>query len=232
MGRATPPKKTGLDEDHRVRVGRQRRERMRAHLLESVMAVYPEGTATSPTVVDDVVRHAEVSRGTFYKYFESLDEAVAELAAEIADEKVDAVRWLYAPLTEPPMRTAIGFQTYLLHAYFDHRWGAFLSHIGLLAPNNPMVQRIVADIRMGMDTGDYVVASPEIATDLLLGAKIEAIRRIISGEADTTYIRAITAMVLRAFAVSPSKSEKVVQRSFELLCNEAPQRISWWKPLD
>jgi AcrR family transcriptional regulator len=221
-------------EDHRVRVARQRRERMRAHLLESVMAVYPEGRVQggSPTVIDDVVRHAGVSRGTFYKYFDSLDQAVEQLGWQLAVEMTGAVGSVYDTLTDAPMRTATGFQTFLLRAYLDHRWGAFFSHIGLLNGENLMVQYILADIEMGIETGDYAVASPQIAADALIGAKVQAVRRIISEGGDIAYIHAMTAMVLRSFGLSPSKSDKVVSKAFALLGAEAPGKISWWRAID
>lgn len=219
-------------EDHRVRVGRQRREKMRQRLLNSVMAVYPEGRGSSPTVIDDVVRHAKVSRGTFYKYFDSLDQAVEELGSRLAAEMTQVVDVVYSQMEDAPMRTATGFQTYLLRSYMDHRWGAFLSHIGLLTGENLTLQFILADIELGIESGDYAVASPKIAADLLVGAKIEAIRHIISGEADFTYIHAMTAMVLRSFGISISKSEKVVAAAFNILCNEGPKKIGWWQPLD
>jgi AcrR family transcriptional regulator len=220
-------------EDHRIRVARQRRAKMRAHLIRSVMAVYSEGRSNrSSAVIDDVVTHANVSRGTFYKYFDSLDQAVTEMGSQLAIEMTEAVMVVYDPLTDPVMRTATGFQTFLLRALTDHRWGAFLSHIGLLAGDNLMMQYILADIRMGMETGDYAVKSPEIAVDLLLGAKIEAIRRIISGEGDTKYIRAMTGMVLCSFGVSASKAQRVVEKSYALLQEKAPNNIAWWRPTE
>ena len=77
-------------EDHRVRVGRQKRERMRAHLLKSVFSVCSRETLRDPASIDDVVKDASVSRGTFYKYFDSLDEAISELGLQMADEMVTA----------------------------------------------------------------------------------------------------------------------------------------------
>ena len=73
-------------EDHRLRSARRKRERMRAHLLDAVLVTYPGDEPGTPAVIDDVIRHANVSRGTFYKYFRSLGEAVEELAAQLADE--------------------------------------------------------------------------------------------------------------------------------------------------
>jgi len=223
--RESPP----VVEDHRVRVGRDRRNRMRAHLMESVMAVYPTGRSGGPAVIDDVIRHANVSRGTFYKYFDSLDQAVTEMGIKLTLEMTEQVMPVYATLENPVMRNATGFQTFLLRALTDHKWGAFLAHIGLLSSDNIMVQKITADIQMGIATGDYSVPSPEVAVDLMMGAKIEAIQRIISGGGDIAYIHAMTSMVLRSMGVTARRADKVVLEASNRLCAAGPALIPWWK---
>jgi len=72
--------------NHRVRVGRERRQKTRAHLLCAVLQVCSNESARSPAVIDDVAGYADVSRGTFYKYFDSLDQAIAELGNQLAEE--------------------------------------------------------------------------------------------------------------------------------------------------
>lgn len=205
---------------------------MRTQLLDAVMAVYPAGRDGAPAVIDDVIRHAHVSRGTFYKYFDSLDQAVVELGSTMATEMVTTIGEVYHTITEPAMRTATGFQSFLLRAKMDRGWGIFVAHIGLLTGDNPMVRQMLADIRLGIATGEYAVGSVELAGDLLLGAKVEAIRRIITGSADDDYIRGMTAMVLRSFGVAPARADKVVAAAYRHLEIEGPLQIPWWQPAD
>ena len=220
-------------EDHRVRVGRARREKMRAHLLASVLSVCAGRKLTGATVIEDVVRHAAVSRGTFYKYFDSLDEAVTQLAFELAEQMTLDIYNVYDVLDDPVMRTATGFQTFLTRAWIDPDWGGFLTHLGLLDGENGLISsKVKGDLRLGVETGDYSVVSIDLAADLLMGAKHEAIRRIVSGERDPAYIRGVTTMVLRSFGVSPSKAEKTVERAFRRLLLEAPDKLSWWRPIE
>lgn len=219
-------------EDHRVRVGRQRRERMRAHLLQSVLAVCSAEGRREPANIDDVVRHADVSRGTFYKYFDSLDLAIAELGLQLADEMTAGILSIYDVLEDPIMRTATGFQMFLLRSLLDLEWGAFIAHIGLLSGDTLFTRKIREDIQLGVETGDYVVASVELASDLLMGAKIEAIRRMIAGGGSVAYVQGMATLVLRAFGVAPVKAEKTVLRAFERLVSEAPGKVIWWKQLE
>ena len=221
-----------MAEDHRVRVAREKRGRMRAHLLQAVMKVYSRVGFDGSAVIEDVVKEAEVSRGTFYKYFDTLEQAVAELGLELALEMTEGILSVYDVLDDPVSRTATGFQMFLLRALLEPEWGAFIAHIGLLSGDNLFANKIQDDIRLGVQTGDYVVDSIEIATDLLMGAKIEAILRIIAGGRGTDYVRTMTMMVLRSFGVSPTKAEKVVTKAFVRLGEEAPGKIGWWRPVD
>jgi len=220
-------------EDHRVRVARERRAKMRAHVLLSVYEVCSGEKDRDPAVIDDVVRHAGVSRGTFYTYFDSMEVAIAELGLELADEMTSGLLAIYDVLEDPVMRTATGFQLFLLRSVIDRQWAAFIARIGLLSGDNHLLtSKIKSDIKLGVETGDYVVASVEFATDLLMGAKIEAIRRIIAGESTSSHIQIMASMVLRSFGVSPSKADKSVQKAYARIGALAPSKVPWWQPID
>jgi len=57
----------------RVRVARERRARMRARLLGATMDVCAVANSQGPAVIDDVIRAAKVSRGTFYNILTRLN---------------------------------------------------------------------------------------------------------------------------------------------------------------
>lgn len=217
-------------EDHRVRVAREKRRRMRARLMQSIMIVCSGRKLTGSTVIEDVVRHANVSRGTFYKYFDSLDEAVIEIASELAEEMTAGIASVYDVLDDPVMRTATGFQTFLTRSWIDPDWGAFIVHLDLLnGEQNQIASKVKGDIRRGVRTGDYIVTSVDTAADLLMGAKHEAIRRIIAGGLDARYICDMATMVLTGFGVAHDRAEHAVQQSFDRLCRLAPEKLTWWR---
>lgn len=195
-------------EDHRVRVARAKRQKMRAHLLTTIKEIYHGERDGKPIVIDDVIRHANVSRGTFYQYFNSLEEAVAECASILTIEMTEAIFDMYDAVTDPVERVATGFQTFLTRSLIDRNWGAFLTHIGILAGDNLMIRHIRRDIELGVDAGEFDVPSIDVGVDLLVGAKIEAMRRIVAGEGNVAYISDMAALVLRAFGVSGTKARK------------------------
>jgi AcrR family transcriptional regulator len=218
-------------EDHRVRVGRQRSEKMRRHLLQSVLEVCSGRSAGSAPVIDDVIRHADVARGTFYKHFDSLEQAMSVLAVQLGDEMTQGILSVYDVLEDPVMRTATGFQMFLIRAMIEPQWGAFITHIGLLSSDNLLTRKITDDIRLGVETGDYDVPSVGIASDVLMGAKIEAIQRLIAGSGSKAYAQGVASMVLRSFGVAPAKAEKSVARAWDRFHELAPGKIAWWRAI-
>jgi AcrR family transcriptional regulator len=216
-------------QDHRVRVARERRERMRRRLLESVLAVCSGENARAPAVIDDVVQHADVSRGTFYKYFDSIDQAIGELGFQLADEMTAGIAEIYDVLTDPMMRTATGFQLFLIRAYMDPDWGAFIARIGLLREEDLFTSKIRNDIALGIASGDYLVDDIVCASDMLMGAKAEAILRLISKEKSLDYIQSMARHILCAFGVSRAKAATVIERAFVRIVEEGPASLPWWQ---
>ena len=197
--------------------------------MQSIMVVCSGRKLTGSTVIEDVVKHAGVSRGTFYKYFDTLDEAVVQLALELAEEMTAGIVAVYGAINDPVLHTAAGFQAFLMRAHLDPGWGAFIIHLDLLNGENQLIASSVkGSIRLGMETGAFKVRSVDTAADLLMGAKHEAIRRIVANHRDPFYITTVTAMVLRAFGVSPAAADDAVDRAFALLCGEGPGKFGWW----
>jgi len=203
---------------------------MRATLLQSVLhvcsAAVPNGNGVAS--IDDVIRHADVARGTFYKYFTSMDEAIAELGLFLANEMTAGILSVYDVLESPPMRTATGFQMFLVRAMLQPRWGGFIARLGLLRGNNLFINKVHSDIELGIGTGDYIVSSVEMAGDLLMGAKTEALLRIIENGGSLDYVSGTAAMVLRAFGVPPDRAAFTAESALTRLGQAAPGIVSWW----
>jgi AcrR family transcriptional regulator len=230
--RSSKADQSTVREDHRVRVARQKRERMRIQLLEAVLTVYPGSPGSGAAVIDDVIRSAKVSRGTFYKYFTSLEEAVGELGAKLAHEMVAAIASLYDTVEDPVQRSATGFQLYLSRALIEPRWALFIAHLNHLKPDNRLVFQITADLTSGVKAGAYDVGAIDVGVRLVIGAMIEGMKGIIDGFGSRSYIEMMTGMVLRGLGASPKVADKAVALTSKRLHREAPLKLPWWRPFD
>lgn len=228
VSHARKPIKRPVMEDHRVRVARERRERMRAALLQSVLDVCSTVSPNGVVSIDDVIRHADVARGTFYNYFTSMDEAIAELGLQMAAEMTASILPVYDVIESPIVRTATGFQLFLVRGMLQPRWAGFVARMGLLRGDNLFVSKVHSDIELGTQTGDYAVASVEMADDLLMGAKTQALLRIIKTGGSLNYVSGTAALVLRALGVPPDRATLVAQGALSRLLDAAPGTVSWW----
>ena len=220
------------EENHRVRVGRERSARTRRQLLDAVLYKCSSETSRAPTMIDDIVKYAGVSRGTFYTHFDTVEQAVAEAGSMLADEMVDDAKLVFEGLESAVARTATGILLFLTRALFDDKWGGFIARVGLLREENPLSQDIRGDIARGVEAGQYSVRNPLAASDMIFGTVVEAILRINQGHRSTRYICDITKMVLDALGVDIAEANQVVEESFERLVELAPMRLGWWKTLD
>ena len=127
-------------EDHRPKVASLRRERMRLRLIEGALTLVAQ-KGVSATSIDDVISAAQVSRGTFYKYFESPTSLVQTVAQEIANEVMKLIDPIVLKHDNPAVRVATGVRLALRLARQNPVIGAFLLRLGwpIVAPNQLML---------------------------------------------------------------------------------------------
>jgi len=219
--------------DHRVRVAGQKRERMRERLIDAAMAAYLGCEAGRHPVVDDVIRLAGVSRGSFYKHFDAVDEVFAVIGRRMAQEMLASYGRLAAPLPDGAARVAIGPLMALARAAMEPRHGAFIARVDFvdyLASDEPRTHLVALSLHSGREGGALHFDSIDAAVDLLIGTSLEGARRILrTRRLDTAYIRELTAMVLQGLGVAPAQAEVAVAQAWQRLEGESAT-LHWWQP--
>lgn len=221
-------------EDFRVRVAAEKRDRMRARLIAATMdAFLVTGSGRAP-VIDDVIRAADVSRGTFYKYFDSLDEVLAEIGWHMADEMLSSVERLFADVEDAAVRTAAGPLMAMARAAMEPRHAAFISRVdfidflGGVDPRSLIVKRSLDD---GRAQGRLKFESLDAAVDLVVGVSLEGARRILkTGVLDGAYIRETATLVMLGLGLPRKAAERTVAAAWQHLQKNAAE-LHWWKPV-
>ena len=208
-------------------MARERRERMRVQLLDAVLQVYPGDPARGPAVIDDVVQAARVSRGTFYKYFTSVEQAAAELGARLADDLAANFGVMFESLENPLHRAATAFQLMLTRASFDAKWGLYVAHINHLKAENRLLYHLTADLEHGIADGVFSVGSVAVAVDFVIGAMIEGMKTLGDANVPVDYIPAMATMVLRGLGAAPLATDQAVQDARSRLVLHSPS-LTWW----
>ena len=96
--------------DHRVRVAAIRREEMQERLLLSAMALASEKSIHEISI-EEIVEHAKVSRGTFYKYFNTVPQLYAVLAKKTSNEFMVAFDNIIPNIPDAAVRVSVSTRT-------------------------------------------------------------------------------------------------------------------------
>jgi len=196
--------------DHRVRVAAERRERMRARLVESALAVFVD-KGVGASVIQEVISKAEVSQGTFYKYFRTNEELLHAVAEELSNELILSIEGAVNPLADPAVRVAHGIRLYLHQARSFPLLGGFVTQTGihLANPNNLIYEYLPPHLEAGVVAKRFTLISPELALDLISGFALTTIARLITGEAPPDYPEQVAALTLRALGLDPAEAHDI-----------------------
>lgn len=221
--------------DHRHRVARERRARMRERLIAATIDVYSQNTGGHRPVIDDVIRAADVSRGTFYKYFDSLDEVLTEIGRRAADEMLLSFDRLFGPLEDGAVMLATGPLMALARAAMDPAHGAIISHADMvdrISGDDPRRQLVYRSLNHGRDQGVFHFDAIEAAFDLVIGTSVEGARRISrTGQLDGASIRETVVMILLGLGMNRPAALHAVNTAWQLL-QGASEHLHWWKPVN
>ncbi|KAA2314256.1 TetR/AcrR family transcriptional regulator [Pseudooceanicola sediminis] len=193
--------------DHRIAVAAQRREKMHARLVEAtIFVIAAKGPAGA--VIDDIITEAGVSRGTFYKYFATVNDVL--LAAKIAlkDELIHLV--MQADQTSKDPAAAVALSILRFMATF-HRYpliGQFAAQLGVDEPGGPsaaiqdVAPRLLA---WGLETGRFCPMPDYLACYFLQAGVMGVLQRERDGY--QTDRAAAVAALLRLLGVPHAEAE-------------------------
>ncbi len=222
------------DDDFRVRAAADKRERMRARLIAATMDAFADAGTGRPPVIDDVIRAADVSRGTFYKYFDSLDEVLAEIGRQMADEMLASVDRLFAGVDDAALRAAAGPLMAMARAAMEPRHAAFIARvdfIDFLGGEDPRSLIIRRSLRDGRAQGRLKFASLDAAIDLVVGVSLEAARRVLQARSlDAGYAFETATLVMLGLGLPRPDAERTVAAAWRHL-EQNKAGLHWWKPL-
>jgi AcrR family transcriptional regulator len=208
----------------------RRRQNTRDKLLDATMQVCAErGRAV---IIEDVLRAADISRATFYSHFQSLHDAVATVGKRLADEASQEHCTMYADVSNPILRLAVGPQLILMRATLDPTWGATFVQSDEFFSNSAFVSAIRVDVAAAMRAGVIRRTDLDAAVDLHLGAQLMGARTLQSRKRGrATYIRAVALNLLLAFGTAESTALEAIEWTAKDISERAPQFLPWWREL-
>jgi AcrR family transcriptional regulator len=212
-------------EDHRSVAARRKRNAMRTRILQTIMDVFSDRKNLS-TTIEDVIRAAEVSRGTFYKHFSSLEDALTAVGREATDQMTLGILPVYDVLDDPVQRVSTGMRVFLSRAVTDRRWARFVVRAELIPHESVLLEYIYRDVRIGKAEAKMDFDDVTAAADSIMGATVEGMRTILLGRTRDTeaYIDAVIRITLRGLGVEKRRAENATAFSLEHLAAHTSNR--------
>jgi AcrR family transcriptional regulator len=196
--------------DHRSRVAAERRQRMRLRLLCSGLKLAATKEPGSMSI-DDVISTADVSRGTFYKYFPSVDALVQALVVEIADELISLAEPVILRLDDPARRVSCGIRLVSRLASSDPVVAGFVLHLGWPQAQGPGMLLSCArrDIEEGFRLQRFQRMPTALALNIIAGAVLGAAQRRLSPDSEDDFAEQTAAAALRSLGVDVRAAELI-----------------------
>lgn len=196
--------------DHRIQTAQRRREQMRRRIVEATTAVFSRRSGDAP-VIEDVVREAGISRGAFYTYFKSLDEALLAASIEANERMIADILPLYDFLKEPWQRTSVGFRVFMVRGWQDPRWATFVSRMDAWPRHAQIAIHMSQDFLRGRALGQFRFDDVAMANDFIMGASAGCVQAMAKGVADPdVYMDGAVRMLMSGLGAEPALQERAV----------------------
>ena len=223
-----PPSSESRKLDHRVEVAKKKRIAMNERLLQATMSVFSR-SAPGAATIEDVIREAGISRGTFYKHFESLDDALAAVGMRLSEQLSAGIGPIYHSLDSPIRRACVGTRMLLLRASVDRVWAEFVQHANAEPHESDIYRLIEEDLKRGRLQKQFEFENLSAATDLVMGVNLMAFRGIakVSQDERDAYIDTVIDFMMRALGAAKRARTQASAFSRNYVRKMTKER-PWW----
>lgn len=219
-----------VKEDFRVRVARERRERMRHRLRRAVVATCAAQMREDLPTVEDVILEANVSRATFYKYFNSVEEVVGVVGHILLEDIMKDLQELFSDNDSPISRLVMMIQLFTFRSLIDKPWAAFVFRTAHMARETLLQDFVNDQLNAARDAGLIKFNNVPSAASFLIGSIMEAIWYISrSDNPSRSYSEELFALILRGLGIQEDMIANIVQDRAIYIRGLAPDKFPWWR---
>jgi AcrR family transcriptional regulator len=196
-----------------ARVTPAKRDRTRAKLIRAAFNVYAREGFDAPTI-DNFIAEAQVSRGTFYNYFQTREDLMVAVAADLATFITKRIASA-GTVSDPLERIAIAVRYFVTLAAQNEIRGWVLARMIPIVGGpltNAMSEHVRATMEAAVAAKRIQLRSISAGIDLGLGMIAMAIRHNLSRRAAPYPAELVSAMALQALGASIKVAEEVSNR--------------------
>jgi AcrR family transcriptional regulator len=197
-----------IDLARRAEIGREKRARTRAQIVEAGLTLLAERPPEALTI-DAIVEAAGVAKGTFYYHFQSVEELVAAVGAKLADSFDELLAPSRLDEPDPVERIAFAFTKFLEKALDDPLWGRLtVRSVEAPAAIGRIRENLKADLAESIAQGRLAIQDVELAADIVIGIWLQITRGSLERRTSPQLLRQARDAVLRALGATRPRSRK------------------------
>jgi len=188
-----------IDLARRAEIGREKRARTRAQIVEAGAALFVE-RSPGALMVDAIVEEAGVAKGTFYYHFQSIDELAAAVGTQLGESFDELLTPVRLELRDPIERLTFAFTKFLERARTDAHWARLVvrSSESSAGFGKGVRANLEADVAEAIIEGRAGIRNVELAADIVLGIWLQVARGILRRGARPELTHQAAEAVLRA----------------------------------
>jgi len=187
-----------------------KRERTRKTILEAAFGLI--GNEQGLTVrIEEICAAAQVSRGTFYNYFTSLEQLFEVLAIELSHDLNRALVSTWDETQSHAEGSNAAIQHYLNYARRDPAWGWAMVHLSAFGPvfGAEAWDACYRAIAKGIEAGEFDVPNATVGRDLMTGTVLATVRTTLRSGSNRSQSRIVAYHLLRALGVPDARAREI-----------------------
>ena len=194
-----------IDLARRAEIGREKRARTRAQIVEAAAMLLADRPPEALTV-DAVVEAAGVAKGTFYYHFQNIDDLAAAVGAKLGESFDDLLTPARLGMSDPILRMSFAFTEFVEKAIADPLWAQLVVR-SAQAPTGFVLSvraNLRADLAEAAAQGRLAMQDLELAADIGLGILLGIMRGTLQRRAGPDLVRQALDAALGAIGASPT----------------------------
>jgi AcrR family transcriptional regulator len=198
-----------IDLARRAEIGREKRARTRAQIVEAGALLLSQRPPDALTI-DAVVEAAGVAKGTFYYHFQSIDELAAAVGAMLGETFDELLTPARLKLGDPIARLSFAFTQFLEKAIADPVWARLVIQSSQ-SPSEPfrgVRANLKVDLAEAIAEGRLGVQDVELAADIVMGIWLQVTRGSLERRPPANLTSQALDAVLRGLAVLRPRTPK------------------------
>lgn len=192
----------------------RRKQKTRARLLKAANQVFL-AKGVSNASVSDITEEADMAYGTFYNYFDSVEDIVSASVVQVLEEINDQIQIRSTDRNDPAIEMAAAMRTLFYRVVTEPAFNWLRHKPDLVAEIifDSVATDAARDIARGIESGDFNLAADFATTQkFCVWGFTGAMRQLSDKPCDIEHAtEEVTRILLRILGVSDAKANKVIE---------------------